>query len=116
MTDRMPAEKYSHVPDPARHWLEGLTRDDIEEFEEAIRFVRDAKASGSWQWLKDLRAIDIQELEDTRRFIRGVKAAGSVWKYGVLAFLGFLIMFGGALQAVERVITRFWPTPPTGGQ
>lgn len=108
------AGRWPEVAEAGRHWLEGLTRDDIHEIEEAVRFVRDAKASGSWQWLKGLRSEDIRELEESRRFVRGVKAAGNVWKYGVLTFLGFLIMFGGALNAIEKIIAKIWP--PGGGQ
>ena len=43
-----PADRFAHLPEPTRKWLEQLRADDIEEINEAVRFIRSIKA---WGWI-----------------------------------------------------------------
>ena len=47
-----PVERFGHLPEPTRQWLENLREDDIKELNDAVRFYRTAKAVGRFnKWL-----------------------------------------------------------------
>lgn len=51
---RNPVDRFAHLSDWKREWLEGLSRDDLQEINEAIRFQRSARTIakfGKWALL-----------------------------------------------------------------
>jgi hypothetical protein len=47
-----PLDRYAHLPETTRRWLESLDEDDVKEIKEAIRFQRSAKTIGTFgKWL-----------------------------------------------------------------
>jgi hypothetical protein len=41
-----PVDRFAHLPEPTRKFLEDLREDDIEEIKEAVRFMRSATTVG----------------------------------------------------------------------
>lgn len=47
-----PTDRYAHLPEPTRKWLEGLRQEDLTELNEAQRLYRKAKIIlGAAKWL-----------------------------------------------------------------
>jgi hypothetical protein len=47
-----PVDKFAHLPEPTRRWLEGLREDDLDEIAAAIKFYRSARVVGRFnRWL-----------------------------------------------------------------
>jgi hypothetical protein len=47
-----PVDRFGHLPEGTRKWLEGLRDEDIQELKEAIKFQRSAKTVGTFgKWL-----------------------------------------------------------------
>lgn len=47
-----PADRFAHLPEPTRKWLEQLREDDISEITEAVQLVRSIRAWGKiTKWL-----------------------------------------------------------------
>lgn len=47
-----PVDRFYHLPEPTRRWLEGLRSDDLRDLQEAIRFHHSAKTVGRFfRWL-----------------------------------------------------------------
>jgi hypothetical protein len=43
-----PVDRFAHLPEETREWLEQLRQDDIEEIRSAIRFMREVKTVGKF--------------------------------------------------------------------
>lgn len=47
-----PVDRFTHLPEPTRRWLEQLRDDDLKDLTEAIRFHHSAKTVGRFmKWL-----------------------------------------------------------------
>lgn len=47
-----PVERFAHLPEPTRKFLEDLREDDITDLNDAVRFYRNAKTIGRFNaWL-----------------------------------------------------------------
>lgn len=47
-----PVDRFGHLPEATRRWLESLREEDINELREAIKLSRNAKTVGSFsKWL-----------------------------------------------------------------
>jgi hypothetical protein len=47
-----PVDRFAHLPEPTRHWLEQLREDDLADLNEAVKFHHSVKTIGRFgKWL-----------------------------------------------------------------
>lgn len=68
--------------------------EEISRFNDLPREVR--------EWIAHLRKEDIEEIDEARRFIRSMKTAGSIWKYAFLTFFSAIVVVGSAFEYIGR--------------